>query len=432
MNKTVEVMKYYDPYLAIDNASFLARIDVELENAVDFSTVPLKASHGRISIDKSAKLLKLFKNSFRNITVKENLNRNLIQIDFDNIEILFGQRLEESEISSNQTSEIKTSEGSRIFTDTSVVTNANINFAFSSKSVKVPQKILPETTSTKVSTVKTSPTTIADKTSEKTIPTETSTKKLSTSTKITSTEKPTTQIATTEHSSTSSSTTITTGTSSTSTSSKSTSTSTKIITTTIEHVETSKDLPTSTSKEETSATVETKRLFSTSTIAKTSIPVFVSKTEKGVEKFSSNSARTDPFANLPKFTPSLKADSTSLIKDLNEKHDNGKVTNSVLPSSTPSMLTSHPAEDLVMDLIVDPQLLKSVLNKDSSSNTNINSEIEKLLDQFLKEKQQNINESPQSQSRQLLQTFKNNLGGLKQIKKRSKNSELETRFKNKV
>ena len=97
MNKTVEVMKYYDPYLSIDNSSYLARIDVELENAVDFSTVPLKASHGRISIDKSAKLLKLFKNSFRNITVKENLNRNLIQIDFESIEILFGQKLEESE-----------------------------------------------------------------------------------------------------------------------------------------------------------------------------------------------------------------------------------------------------------------------------------------------------------------------------------------------
>jgi hypothetical protein len=424
MNKTVEVMKYYDPYLSIDNASFLARIDVELENAVDFSTVPLKASHGRIGIDKSAKLLKLFKNSFRNITVKENLNRNLIQIDFDNIEILFGQRLEESETSSNQTSEIKTSEGSRIFTDVSAVTSAGVNLASSSKNSKISQKSSSEAASTKASTLKSSP--ITSKTPEKFIRTETSTKEASTNSKTIPREEPTTKIVVTEPSTTSKLTTISSSSSSSSTVSK----STKIITTTLEPETTSKNIPTSSSPEkETTTSVEIKRLFSTSTIAKTSTPVLIPKTEKNIitqGKTSSNSARTDPFANLPRFTPSLKTDSTSMRKETN---GNRNQSNVAILSSTPSMLTSHPAEDLVMDLIVDPQLLKSVLSKDPQASENINNEIEKLLDQFLKEKQQTINDPIESQSRQLLETFKNNLSGIKQVQKRSQNSIFKKRFK---
>jgi hypothetical protein len=405
MNKTVEVMKYYDPYLSIDNASYLARIDVELENAVDFSTVPLKASHGRISIDKSAKLLKSFKNSFRNITVKENLNRNLIQIDFENIEILFGQKLEESETSSaNQTSELRTSEGSRIFTDVSVVTKVNLNLGSSSKRIKVSKKTSPETTSTKsVITETSSPTSISTKTKK----TETTTKEV-----LISTEKPTTKIPMTEPTSTPISTTISS--SSSSTTLKSSSTSRGYITKSMAVETTLSNLPITISIDETSTSNEIISLFSTNTI-----PI----------KNSSNAAKIDPLVNLPKFTSSLKIDSTSLPKDSNYQKENQRQSTPIAISATPSMLTSHPAEDLVMDLIVDPELLKSVLDKDPSASSNINNEIENLFDQFLKEKQQSLNESSLSQSRQLVDSVKYNLDGLKQIVKRSKNSMLTRRFK---
>jgi len=177
---------------------------------------------------------------------------------------------------------------------------------------------------------------------------------------------------------------------------------------------TSSSLPITISKDETSTTDEITSLFSTNTI-----PI----------KISSNAAKIDPIVSLPKSTSSLKIDSTSFPKDSNDQKESQPQSTTIVISATPSMLTSHPAEDLVMDLIVDPELLKSVLDKDPSASSNINNEIENLFDQFLKEKQQSINESSLSQSRQLVDSVKNNLNGLKQIVKRSKNSVLKRRFK---
>lgn len=85
------------------------------------------------------------------------------------------------------------------------------------------------------------------------------------------------------------------------------------------------------------------------------------------------------------------------------------------------MLSSNPAEDIVIDIkdlkVADPQLLQSILNKD----TDLNNQIAQLFDQFHKEYPEvNYADSVDNgQSRQFVDTVRNEANA-KRIKKQTR------------
>lgn len=132
INKTIEVIQLFELNEVAKN-SYVAIIDVELKDAKEFARVTLlKENEFRIKVIEPSQTLKLFRETFKNITLSLNLNLESLNIDFSNIEILF-----DTKTSSKQ------SETARLFTNTTQI--------FTTTSTSTTTSTPESTTTTQVS-----------------------------------------------------------------------------------------------------------------------------------------------------------------------------------------------------------------------------------------------------------------------------------------
>lgn len=91
MNKSVESIELYELNEYWPNR-YRALIDVEVNNAIEFTQVPLFVENGQIYVDESSHVLLTFRQLLRNTTSRLHLKPEFISLDIESVRIMFDQK----------------------------------------------------------------------------------------------------------------------------------------------------------------------------------------------------------------------------------------------------------------------------------------------------------------------------------------------------